>query len=83
MPLVGPASLDVAVGVVAGSVFGAGGAVVSAEGVVLPGPPSGSSVFATGAGSGFGGAQVVARNPETGVYSGASESRKDGCALGY
>jgi gamma-glutamyltranspeptidase/glutathione hydrolase len=32
---------------------------------------------------GFGGAQVIARDPETGVYSGASESRKDGCALGY
>ncbi|MFQ5914662.1 MAG: gamma-glutamyltransferase [Nitrospinota bacterium] len=32
---------------------------------------------------GFGGAQIIARDPETGVYSGASESRKDGCALGY
>ena len=34
-------------------------------------------------GSSFGGAQVIAKNPETGVYAGASESRKDGCALGY
>jgi gamma-glutamyltranspeptidase/glutathione hydrolase len=34
-------------------------------------------------GSSFGGAQAIAKNPETGVYSGASESRKDGCALGY
>jgi hypothetical protein len=25
----------------------------------------------------------VARDPETGVYAGASESRKDGCAMGY
>ncbi len=31
----------------------------------------------------FGGYQAVARDPETGVLSGASESRKDGCALGY
>ncbi len=31
----------------------------------------------------FGGYQAVARDPETGVYAGASESRKDGCALGY
>jgi gamma-glutamyltranspeptidase/glutathione hydrolase len=34
-------------------------------------------------GLGFGGAQAIARDPETGIYSGASESRKDGCALGY
>ncbi len=34
-------------------------------------------------GMGFGGAQVIARNLETGVYAGASESRKDGCAIGY
>jgi gamma-glutamyltranspeptidase/glutathione hydrolase len=32
---------------------------------------------------GFGGYQAVARDPVTGVYSGASESRKDGCAIGY
>jgi gamma-glutamyltranspeptidase/glutathione hydrolase len=31
----------------------------------------------------FGGYQAVARDPLTGLYSGASESRKDGCALGY
>jgi len=31
----------------------------------------------------FGGYQAVARDPETGVYAGASEARKDGCALGY
>jgi gamma-glutamyltranspeptidase / glutathione hydrolase len=32
---------------------------------------------------GFGGYQAVARDPRTGVLAGASESRKDGCALGY
>ena len=31
----------------------------------------------------FGGYQAVARNPETGVLSGATEWRKDGCAIGY
>jgi len=31
----------------------------------------------------YGGYQAIARDPVTGVYSGASESRKDGCALGY
>ena len=31
----------------------------------------------------YGGYQAIARDPETGVYSGASESRKDGCATGY
>jgi gamma-glutamyltranspeptidase/glutathione hydrolase len=31
----------------------------------------------------YGGYQAVARNPETGVLSGASESRKDGHAAGY
>jgi gamma-glutamyltranspeptidase / glutathione hydrolase len=30
----------------------------------------------------FGGYQAVARDPATGVLSGASESRKDGCAMG-
>ena len=32
---------------------------------------------------GFGGYQAILRNPETGVYHGASESRKDGQAAGY
>lgn len=32
---------------------------------------------------GFGGYQAVARDPEQGVYVGASESRKDGHAVGY
>ncbi len=31
----------------------------------------------------YGGYQAIARDPDTGVYSGASESRKDGCALGF
>jgi gamma-glutamyltranspeptidase/glutathione hydrolase len=31
----------------------------------------------------YGGYQAVARDPATGIYSGATESRKDGCALGY
>lgn len=31
----------------------------------------------------FGGYQAVARDPVTKVLSGASESRKDGCAIGY
>jgi gamma-glutamyltranspeptidase/glutathione hydrolase len=31
----------------------------------------------------YGGYQAVALDPKTGVYSGATESRKDGCALGY
>ncbi len=31
----------------------------------------------------FGGYQAVARDPVTGFWSGASESRKDGCAAGY
>ncbi len=32
---------------------------------------------------GFGGYQAIRRNPETGVYAGASESRKDGMAAGF
>ncbi len=32
---------------------------------------------------GFGGYQAILRNPETGVYSAASEMRKDGAAVGY
>jgi gamma-glutamyltranspeptidase/glutathione hydrolase len=31
----------------------------------------------------FGGYQAIHRNPKTGVLSGATESRKDGCAAGY
>jgi gamma-glutamyltranspeptidase/glutathione hydrolase len=31
----------------------------------------------------FGGYQAVLRDPRTGVYFGATESRKDGLALGY
>ena len=31
----------------------------------------------------FGGYQAIHRDPRTGVYSGATESRKDGCAMGY
>jgi gamma-glutamyltranspeptidase/glutathione hydrolase len=31
----------------------------------------------------YGGYQAVARDPQTGVLSGATESRKDGCAAGY
>lgn len=31
----------------------------------------------------FGGYQAVCRDPVTGVLSGATESRKDGCAMGY
>ncbi|MDX1387610.1 MAG: gamma-glutamyltransferase [Acidobacteriota bacterium] len=31
----------------------------------------------------YGGYQAVMRDPETGTYAGATESRKDGCALGY
>ena len=31
----------------------------------------------------FGGYQAIARDPDSGVYAGASESRKDGQAAGY
>jgi gamma-glutamyltranspeptidase/glutathione hydrolase len=31
----------------------------------------------------YGGYQSIARDPESGVYAGASESRKDGQAAGY
>jgi gamma-glutamyltranspeptidase/glutathione hydrolase len=31
----------------------------------------------------FGGYQAIRLNPETGVYAGATESRKDGMAAGY
>lgn len=33
--------------------------------------------------AGFGGYQAIARDPVTGVFAGATESRKDGCAMGY
>ena len=32
---------------------------------------------------GFGGYQAILRDPQTGIYHGASESRKDGCAAGW
>ena len=38
--------------------------------------------FIPGKGS-FGGYQAIWRDPESGVYAGASESRKDGQAAGY
>lgn len=31
----------------------------------------------------YGGYQAIRRDPETGVYAGATEKRKDGCAMGY
>jgi gamma-glutamyltranspeptidase/glutathione hydrolase len=31
----------------------------------------------------YGGYQAIWRDPQTGVYAGATESRKDGCAIGY
>jgi gamma-glutamyltranspeptidase/glutathione hydrolase len=34
-------------------------------------------------GQGFGGYQAIQRDPNTGVYFGASEMRKDGAAIGY
>ena len=36
-----------------------------------------------GFGGGFGGYQAIMYDPENKVYYGASESRKDGCAMGY
>jgi gamma-glutamyltranspeptidase/glutathione hydrolase len=31
----------------------------------------------------YGGYQAIWRDPKTGAYAGATEKRKDGCALGY
>ncbi len=31
----------------------------------------------------YGGYQAIWRDPVTGIYAGATEKRKDGCALGY
>ena len=31
----------------------------------------------------YGGYQAIRRDPRTGVYTGATEKRKDGCAMGY
>jgi gamma-glutamyltranspeptidase/glutathione hydrolase len=33
--------------------------------------------------TGFGGGQVISRNPETGVLTAGSEPRKDGLAAGW
>jgi gamma-glutamyltranspeptidase/glutathione hydrolase len=32
---------------------------------------------------GFGGGQIIVRDPETGVLIGGSDPRKDGCAIGW
>jgi gamma-glutamyltranspeptidase/glutathione hydrolase len=31
----------------------------------------------------FGGGQIILRDPETGVLTGGSEPRQDGCAVGF
>ncbi len=43
----------------------------------------GHEVRVVGNGIMFGGYQAILRDPETGVYSGATEMRKDGQAIGY
>ncbi|MEI2420140.1 hypothetical protein V6O07_07685, partial [Arthrospira platensis SPKY2] len=32
---------------------------------------------------GFGGGQIITRDPESGVLTGGSDPRKDGCAVGW
>ena len=43
---------------------------------LMAGPQRGGS-------GGMGGAQIISRDPESGVLWGGSESRKDGCAIGW
>ena len=43
----------------------------------------GHKVEVVGNGAMFGGYQAIVRDPETGVYTGATEMRKDGQAIGY
>ena len=43
---------------------------------LMAGPQRGGS-------GGMGGAQIISRDPDTGVLWGGSESRKDGCAVGW
>ena len=45
--------------------------------------PGGHRVEVVTNGIMFGGYQAIYRNPDTGIYSGATEMRKDGLAIGY